>query len=210
MKSVCLVNGSLRGKEAASLQFLRDLDRRLPNAEFHKTFLTVRASPEQDYPAATLDKLARAEAIVFVFPLHNYGLPGALMRLLEDYHRCLGAGRERVRQARVYAILNCAFPRPGATCGEAVRVLRNFCRRLSLHWRFAVCIGTGPVVAATRALPFLYPKLKKAYAEIAADIRGLDRNVGDFLVRPVVPEPIIAMIKRQYENKGKMIERDRN
>jgi hypothetical protein len=207
MRSVCLVNGSLRGKEAASLQFLGDLDRRLPEAEFRKTLLTVKASPEQDYPEDLLDSLARADAIVFAFPLHNYGLPGALMRLLEDYRRYLAAGRECGQQARVYAILNCAFPRPGATCGEAVRVMRNFCRRLSLHWRFAVCIGTGPVVAATRGLPFLYPRLKRAYAEIAADIRGSNRSTNDYLVKPVIPESIIAMIKRRYERKGQMFDK---
>ncbi len=209
MKSVCIVNGSLRGKKASSLQFLKDLSLRLPDAEYSKTFLTVKAKVKENYPEDMLSSLARADAIVFVFPLHNYGLPGALMRLLEDYHKYLRTGREYKKGTKVYVIVNCAFPRPGETTGEAVRVIRNFCRRLSLDWRFAVCIGTGPVVVATKGIPFLYPRLKKAYAEIASDVRGGDsERRSDYLIKPVIPESIIAMIKRHYERTGQMIEKN--
>jgi NAD(P)H-dependent FMN reductase len=79
MKSVCFVNGSLRGRKASSLAFLDDLDRRLPNTEFNKTFLTVKARAEGNHPEEMLICIACADAIVFVFPLHNYGLPGALI-----------------------------------------------------------------------------------------------------------------------------------
>lgn len=210
MKNVCIINGSLRGKQAASLEFLKDLSLRLPDTEYNKTTLTVKAKANNNYPENILASIACADAIVLVFPLHNYGLPGALMRLLEDYYQYLKTGREYNRDARVYVVVNCAFPRPEKTTGEAVRVIRNFSRRLSLNWRFAICIGTGPVVVMTRKIPFLYLKLKKAYAEIASDI--LDSNnkeqKKDYFIRPVIPETIIAMIKRHYEKSGHMIEQD--
>ena len=58
-------------------------------------------------------------------------------------------------------------------------------------------------------IPFLDMKLKKAYAEIASDIRGgTKESRNDYLIKPVIPEAIIAMIKRHYEKKGQMIERD--
>lgn len=209
MKDVCIVNGSLRGEKAASLRFLRDLSLSLPDAEYRKTLVTVKARVRDSYPAETLGCLARADAIVLVFPLHNYGLPGALMRLLEDYHRYAASGGDRRRGTRVYAIVNCAFPRAEKTTGEAIRVLRNFCRRLSLDWRFAICIGTGPVVVATKGIPFLYRKLKRAYAGIAADIAGNDTGArADVVVKPVIPESVIAMIRRHYERTGEMIEKD--
>ena len=207
MRSVCIVNGSLRGNKAASLEFLKDLSLRLPDSEYNKTFLTVRARVKDDYPEDMLRSLAGADAIVFVFPLHNYGLPGALMRLLEDYYRYIWTGKEFKRDAKVYVIVNCAFPRAEATTGETLRVVQNFCRRLSLNWRFAVCIGTGPVVVATKGIPFLYPKLKRAYAEIARDMKsGGQARRTNYLVRPIIPEPIIARIKRYCEKKGQMIE----
>lgn len=209
MKSICLVNGSLRGKKASSLEFLKDIDRRLPDTEFNKMFLTVKARLKENYPENMLKSMAYADAIVFVFPLHNYGLPGALMRLLEDYYQYTEMGNEYNEDTKVYMIVNCGFPRPGETTREAIRVIQNFCRRLSLNWRFAVCIGTGPVVVLTKKVPFLYPKLKKAYAEIVSDIRGGDKERrNDYLIKPVIPETIIAMIKKQYEKKGHMIERN--
>jgi hypothetical protein len=209
MKKVCLVNGSLRGKQAASLEFLKDLSRQLPDMDYAKTILTVRARVKESYPENMLESLARADALVIIFPLHNYGLPGALMRFLEDYYQYIKDGHQYKKEARVYVIVNCAFPRPEATTGEAIRVVKNFCRRLSLNWRCAVCIGTGPVVVMTKRVPFLYPKLKKAYLEIAADIKS--NRTGDektYLIKPIIPESVIARIKRHYEKSGKMIEKN--
>lgn len=206
VKKVCIVNGSLRGKQAASLAFRRDLDRRLATDRFHTSYVTVRARLKERYSEDTLRCIAAADALVFIFPLHNYGLPGALMRLLEDYYAYLNTGKEHT-PANVYVIVNCAFPRPEATTGEALRVMRNFCARLSLNWRFAVCIGTGPVVVLTRKMPFVYPQLKRAYRAIASDIASGDRQpLRDYMVKPIIPEGIIAMIKRHYERSGRMIE----
>lgn len=207
MKSICFVNGSLRGNKASSLVFSKDINFRLPDTEYSKTFLTVKARLKENYPEKMLESMARSDVIVFVFPLHNYGLPVTLMRLLEDYYQYIEIGNEYSKDAKVYIIVNCAFPRPEKTTKEAVRVIRNFCRRLSLDWRFAVCIGTGPVVVLTKKIPFLYLKLKKAYAEIASDIRDDghgERN--NYYIKPIIPETIIAMIKKHYETKGHMIE----
>lgn len=203
---MCIINGSLRGKKAASLAFSRDLERRLPAAAFETVIVGVKARVRDRYPETTLRSIARADAIVLVFPLHNYGLPGGLMRLLEEYYAYATASGE-YRRSRLYVIVNCAFPRPAAVDGEVVRVVRNFCARLSLHWRFAVCIGTGPVVAMTRRVPLLYRTLKKAYADIARDIGSDDVAVKkDYFIKPIIPEPIIAAIRRHYERSGKMIE----
>ncbi len=208
MKDICLVNGSLSGKKSASLQFLRDIDLRLPEKEFQKTVVNVKVKLKDRYPEKTLINLAEADAIIFIFPLHNYGLPGALMRLLEDYYDYTKQGANH-KASSVYMVVNCGFPRSQETCGEAIRVMHNFCRRLSLKWRFALCIGTGPVVALTKKVPFLYPKLKNAYIEIASDIRELgEESKNNYFIKPIIPESVIAAIKRRYEKKGKMIPSD--
>jgi hypothetical protein len=208
MKNICLVNGSLSGKKSASLQFLRDIDLRLSDGESRKAVVGVRAKLKDRYPEEALRNLAEADAIIFVFPLHNYGLPGALMRLLEDYYDYTKQGVNH-KASSIYMVVNCGFPRSQETCGEAIRVMQNFCRRLSLKWRFALCIGTGPVVVLTKKVPFLYPKLKKAYTEIVSDIRELDNEKkNNYFIKPIIPESIIAAIKRRYEKKGKMIPSD--
>ena len=201
MKNICSINGSLRGKKASSLQFLKDVNRRLSDAEYNKAFITVRARLKGNYPEDILKSMADADAIIMVFPLFVYGLPGALMRLLEDYYQYIKNGNKYNKAAKVYVIVNCGFPRPEIT-EEAVRVIKNFCRRLLLNWRFAICIGSGPAVAATKKVPFLDLKLKKAYAEIASDIEVGDKeNRDNYLIKPIIPEPIILMIKAQYEKK---------
>jgi hypothetical protein len=205
MVSVCLVNGSLRGKNASSLQFLKDLDRQLSQKYCKRTTLTVRAKVEESYPMDMLETIAGAEVIVFAFPLHNYGLPGALMRLLEDYYQYTRNGSRYNKGAKIYTIINCGYPRAEKTTAEAVRVIKNFCQRLSLDWRFAICIGTGPVVVMTKRIPFSYRQLKKAYAQIASDINGQgESQKRDYFVKPIIPETIISMIKKHYEKSGKM------
>ena len=209
MKRICLINGSLRGKKASSLAFLEDVNRKLSDTEYKKTFLTVRARTKGNYPEDMLQSIAGADAIVIVFPLFSYGLPGALMRFLEDYYRYIQAGNGYNKNAKVYVIVNCGFPRPEIN-EEAIRgVIKNFCRRLSLNWRFAICIGSGPVVVATRKIPFLDMKLKKAYAEIASDIQGGDRGKkNNYFIKPILPEPVILMIKNQFEKKMRLPESD--
>jgi hypothetical protein len=141
---------------------------------------------------------------VLVFPLYAYALPGALMRLFEDYYSHVSSGKEYNRQARVYAIVNCGFPRP-VIFNECIRVLKDFCRRLSLNWIFAVCISGGPVVVATKRVPFLDLKLKRGLAAIASDLDSSDlARRGDYFIRPAVPAPICLIVKRRYEKKMEM------
>lgn len=205
-KAVCFINGSLRGRKSSSSAFLGDVSRLLPDSDFRKNFVAVKGTAVDGYPPDTLRQVAEADAIVFVFPLYAYGLPGALMRLLEDYHRYVLDGNAHNTGASVYVVVNCGFPRADLTTGEAVRVVRNFCRRLSLNWRFAVRIGTGPIVALTRRVLFLDRTLKRAFADIAEDIgSGGQEPKTDYVVRPIIPEPIIRRIKEHYEKRGEMI-----
>jgi len=208
MKSVCLVNGSLRGRKSSSLSFLRDIDRRLPPSEFAKTVIQVSAARANPYPVSVLEQMAAADVLVLSFPLYAYGLPGALMRLLEEYDAYIRAGNSRKAGARVHVVVNCAFPRPHIT-GEAVRVVRNFCRRHALQWRFAVCIGSGITVALTKRVPLLDFGPRRALNELASDVRtGAVTPHGDIFVRPVIPERIIVAIKNYYEKKGEMYATD--
>jgi hypothetical protein len=201
MKSICFVNGSLRGKQASSLEFLRDIESRLSDTEYAKKTISLKARVKGSYPAETLRDLAMADALVLIFPLYSYAIPGALMRLLEDYYSYVRSGGEYNREARVYAIVNCGFPKP-VIFAECIRVLKNFCRRLSLNWRFAVCISCGPVVVMTRRVPLLDLKLKRAFAAIVSDLQGGGSTpLDDYLIRPVIPEPILLAWKTRVEKQ---------
>ena len=202
MKKICLINGSLRGKEASSLVFLNSINGMLPDTEFNKDIINVRARVKESYPENTLKTISRADAIIMVFPLFTYGIPGALMRLLEDY--CMYVkGHTYDKAVMVYLVVNCGFPRPEIMV-ELIRVIKNFCRRLSLDWRFAICMGGGPVAAMTMKVFLLNMKYRRAFSAIVADIRNGDiGQKEDYFIKPLIPEPIMLWIKAQYEKKMK-------
>jgi hypothetical protein len=203
MKNICLINGSLRGKEASSLVFLNEVYKRLSNNKYSKNIVTVRAKIDNGYPEQTFINMAQADVIILIFPLFSYGLPGALTRLLEEYYYYLKSGRAVNKETRVYAVINCGFPRP-QIINEAIRVIKNFCNRLSFNWRFGICIGGGPAVAAISKVPFLQMNLKKAFEEIVLDIEIDNREEKqNHYIKPLVPEPILLFIKSQYEKNMK-------
>jgi len=202
MKNICYINGSLRGSEASSLSFINDLDIRF-DGTVNRDFITVKARISTSYDEETLKKIATADALIFAFPLFTYSLPGALMRLLEDYWKYIQFGNNYNKEANTYVIVNCGFPVPTIN-KEAVRIIKNFCTRLNLRWRFAICISSGPVVVATKKVPFLDLKLKRAYNNIVNDVlEGNYKNINDVYIKPIIPKPIVLMIKKQFENKIK-------
>ena len=205
MKIVTLVNGSLRGKKASSTRFLNDLSRRIDEGKYQKIFLSVKANYRVDYSFQMLEALGRSDAVVFVFPLYGYGLPGAMTRLLEDFRNHPRSDVEMRDPAKVYAIINCGFPRPEMTCQEAIRVVKHFCRASGFKWRFAISIGAGPVVAMTSRLPLLDRKLKRAFSALASDLDPNDKPVEDYFIRPLLPEIVIRKIKESCEKRGRMI-----
>ncbi len=154
------------------------------------------------YPDDQLELVLRADAVIMVFPLFTYGVPGALMRLLEDFLK-YAKGHGHNKAARIYVVVNCGFPRP-EIMGELIGVMMNFCRRLSLHWRFAVCMGGGPVAAMAVKVPLLKRKYIRAFSAVAADIENDERGRKDhYFIRPFIPEPVLLWIKARYEKKMK-------
>lgn len=202
MKDICLINGSLRGRKASSLVFLNYMNGMLADAGIHREIITIRAKVRDRYPEDDLETISRADVIIMVFPLYTYGIPGALMRLLEDYYQYT-RGNGYKTGVGVYIIVNCGFPQP-AIMGELIRVMKNFCRRLSLNWRFAICLGGGPIAAETVKIPILNLKYERAFSAIASDIKnGCAGRKDNYFIKPLMPEPVILWIKAKYEKKMK-------
>lgn len=84
---VCLVNGSLRGPKATSHRLLARLEGLLDPARVDIAHVSVRAKLPNGYPEETVASLHSADAVVLAFPLFSYCLPGAAIRLLEEWAR---------------------------------------------------------------------------------------------------------------------------
>jgi hypothetical protein len=203
VKRICFINGSLRGEAASSLRFLQGLDRLLGDKEFEKPIITVKAMMPGAYPEEMLKMMGSAHALVVAFPLFSYSLPGALMRLLEDYN---AYAKQNVSRSvtRAYAIVNCAFAAPEINA-EAIRVMRNFCRSAGLEWRFALSIGCGPLAALTSGIPLLNMRIRKGFREISEDIRRDGSEAREtFMVKPLISKAILIAIRDRMERKAQL------
>jgi len=175
---VCLVNGSLRGQKASSAHFLNRVGKLLAARNIGTAQVSVRPRLPHGYPEEILAALNSADAVILAFPLYCYCLPGGLMRLLEEWAR-YAMSHPIEKRPRVYGIANCGFVLP-ETNTEAVGVLKHFCARLGLHWRFAIEIACGPAVVATELIDI---KLRRALKSVATDIQsGSTGPKGDVLI----------------------------
>jgi len=202
MKKICLVNGSLRGRKASSHALLEELLPGFRGGEYVVTRLEMRAGRAATHAREAFQTMACSDAVILSFPLFAYSLPGGFIRFLEDFSRYLAEGMERYGGTRLYSIVNCGFPDPQVT-GEAVRVVRNFCAATGLRYRFSVSVGCGPATLATRKVPVLNAKLKRALTAIIMDIEeGSCAEATDFLVAPSIPKGILLRVKESYEKRS--------
>jgi hypothetical protein len=201
VKNICFVNGSPKGKKSNSLFFLNKLDSEMNESDYNKNYIHVTSSINSGKVEEDFKIMSSADAIVFTFPLYVFCLPGVLMRFLEDYYMYLKSSNGYNKDVRVYAVVNCGFPEPIIN-NEAIRVLKNFCIRLNLNWRFAVSIGMGEVVGSTKDVKFMQRLCRKVYAsiyEIKKDIEnGIEAYVENKYVAPNFPVFLFRRIGKSH------------
>ncbi len=203
MSRVCLVNGSPSGDKATSLVFAMALVEAL-GEEVETELVSLDLGRRRPTRQSTLDALSSAEVLVFSLPLYAYGLPAAMIKLLEDF-----AAMESPKEpARVYAIVNSGYGDPAVNT-EALRILRHFCQRCGLRWRFGVMVGGGLLVAMMKEVPVARWRLDRALAALAEDIRADGAEPRDDLsIRPVIPLTVMNYLKDSDWSKRFMDRRE--
>ncbi|MBU3157357.1 NAD(P)H-dependent oxidoreductase [Clostridium estertheticum] len=176
MKNICFINGSPKGKGSNSLLFLNRLDEDMNENNYNRFYIHVTSSIHSGKIEEDFKTMSHADVIVFAFPLYVFSLPGVLMRFLEDYYIYLKNNNKSPENVRVYAIVNCGFPEPTIN-DEAIRVLKNFCVRLNLNWRFAVSIGMGEVVGSTKDIKFMQRLCSKIYSSLYEINKDIENNI---------------------------------
>lgn len=82
-------------------------------------------------------------------------------------------------------------------------MVRNFCARLGLSYRFAIAIAAGPVTVMTMKVPFLNLRLKKAFTDLVKDAGGDETaRREDVFIKPIIPREILIKVKEHYEKKS--------
>ncbi|MEN6419835.1 MAG: flavodoxin [Clostridiaceae bacterium] len=98
--------------------------------------------------------MAESDAILLVFPLYFFCLPGILTRFLQDYAAFVKTQPQSGEAPSVYAIVNCGFPEDEIS-SDALRVVESFCRAIGAKYRFGLMIGGGGMLLGAKDAPFM-------------------------------------------------------
>ncbi|HWP22143.1 MAG TPA: NAD(P)H-dependent oxidoreductase [Candidatus Cryosericum sp.] len=98
--------------------------------------------------------MAESDAILLVFPLYFFCLPGILTRFLQDYASFVKAQPQSGKIVRVYAVVNCGFPEDEIN-SDALRVVESFSSAIGARYRFGLMIGGGGMLLGAKDAPFM-------------------------------------------------------
>ena len=153
------------------------------------TQIDVRTAMKDGTCADAYTAMQDADALILVFPLYFFCLPGMLMRFLQDY----AATAKPHQGQRVWCIVNCGFYEPEIN-DEAVRVVQSFCRHIGAAFRFGVTISCGSMLASMRSASFM----KESAAALDAALSAIADDVLDSGTIPDTPIRIKANINRRF------------
>lgn len=152
-KHFVLISASPRTINQTTSVFLSVIaEKRLAAEGISAQRIDVRKSLKTDMQA-DFAAMSAADALIFIFPLYFFCVPGMLMQFLQDYavHRAAHPGND---MQRVYAVVNCGFPEPEINT-EAIRVIERFSRHIGATFGFGVGIGGGGMLEAAKDAPFM-------------------------------------------------------
>lgn len=143
--------------------------------------ISVRRTLQRNHTEEAFAEMAEAEALIIVFPLYIFCLPGILMRFLQLYRAYADAHPETKRDQLVYTVVNCGFPEPHIN-EEAVRVIGRFADAVGGRFRFGVMIGGGgmygyPAPQVRKKLQEYGSAVRRIRADLAGDGRGRAADV---------------------------------
>ncbi|RNC63188.1 MAG: hypothetical protein AWM53_01574 [Candidatus Dichloromethanomonas elyunquensis] len=181
-KRIVLVNSSPKLTEESTSGLLNNLAaKQIKTAGLEIYRINVRQSLFQGKTENDFEAMLDADAMVLTFPLYVFCLPGILMRFLQDYYTFWLKQQDRVKNARVYAIVNCGFPEARINL-EAVRVIQCFSRKINSIFRFGVMIGGGGMLQGAKDTPFMrktFSQLENAFQLTMDDILNCGQAVMD-------------------------------
>ena len=155
MKKIAILSASPKKGEPSVSALLCGLAKeRFVNAGLQADVIEVGKALNDSEPA--FETMRSADAMLIVFPLYFFCMPGMLMRFLEDY--AASAGQRQAGQ-KIFTIVNCGFPEPEIN-EDAVRVIRSFAGHIGAEFGFGVCFGSGGMVLGAKEAPFMKKPMK--------------------------------------------------
>ncbi len=174
MKKIVLLEASPKVNEESVSKFLIEMaGKYIDDSSAEKTFISVRESLSKNTLDEDFESILKADALIIVFPLYIFCMPGILTRYLQDYYQFFIEHGGFSNRTRVYSIVNCGFPEPEINL-EAVRVIRSFSQHINALFRFGIMIGGGGMLLGQIDAPFMKAtreKLIDGFSRISKDIQ---------------------------------------
>ena len=166
VKQVVVIGASPKAPGKSTSDFLAEhTAQTLREAGLEARVLNVRAAITRRQTDKAFAAMAAADAMIFLFPLYVFCLPGILMRFLQDYKAYADARPGVGGGAAVYAVVNCGFPEPEIN-EQAVDVIGRFAAAVGARFRFGIMIGSGGMI--TLNVPFSKAVLRRYTQTVAA------------------------------------------
>jgi putative NADPH-quinone reductase len=152
VKRVIIVNGSPKTTDVSVSGMLCSLlEKRFEPEHAHIIRINVRKNIDRDN-TEDFSSMMNADAVVFVFPLYFFCLPGLVIRYLQDFYEFFGQHKkESDGIIKIYAVVNCGFPESDIN-SEALRVVKSFSMHINASFRFGISIGGGGMFMGARTL----------------------------------------------------------
>ena len=193
MKKISFVNGSPKGNNSFSFKLLNELGNIIKD---EKNFVNVNFKGQ--YEDIVYENLIDSDAIIISFPLYYYSLPGILIDFMQQFYEYVEKKSKNKKVIKIYTIVNCGFPEPIIN-EEAIRIVECFSNMAGFNFRFAVSIGGGGFINATKDIFILrkdFSNIKKALEHIKRDI--YEYNNGkiskNILVKPFLNKSFVLFI----------------
>jgi hypothetical protein len=169
IKNVVLLSASPKVNQAMAVSELisKRGDAKLKSEQIGAMVINVRNAIIHHETAPAFDFLQNADAIILIFPLYFFCLPGMLTRFLQDF-----ASKEpkAKKDCAVFAIVNCGFPEPENNL-EAISVVEQFALQTGRIFGGGVMIGGGGMLIGTKGKPFISPIMNEIDREFSSVIR---------------------------------------
>ena len=153
VKKIAVISASPKVNEAAVSEWLAShAESILAGDAVDIRHITVRKSIAQKQTIEDFAYMFDSDAMLIVFPLYIFCLPGMLIRFLQDYSAFVREQAVGGKKAAVYAVVNCGFPEPDINT-EAVGVIKSFSRQVGAEFRFGIMLGSGGMIIQTQGSP---------------------------------------------------------
>ena len=185
IKEAVLISASPKAKQEKALsEYFSSLgESHIKSSQIHVSRINVYKSMVKGHTEEEFKVMADADALIVIFPLYFFCLPGMLMRFLQDYEKYLAVQENETKKALVFAVINCGFPEPEIN-EEAVRVIESFSQKVGAEFRFGVLIGGGGMIVGAKEAPFMKRTMAKIVSafelmkdDISANCRSACENI---------------------------------